>query len=811
MLVILMLIVFVIISTQLSAAEKKSAIYHSGWIDLNKNGRMDPYENPKLDIEKRIDDLLGRMNIEEKTCQMATLYGYGRVLKDEVVGEHWYQEFWKDGIANIDQHLDGRHGSQYAWPPSKHLKIIEQIQKFFIEDTRLGIPVDFTSEGIHGASFQGATCFPVPPGIGSTWNVELVKKFGHVTGREARAAGFTNVYAPILDLARDARWGRNVECFTEDPYLASRMGVAMVKGLQAEGVASTPKHFAVYSMPKGGRDGKCRTDPHVSPREVENVLNAPFKAAFMEGGALGTMSSYNDYDGIPITGSKEYLIKKLRQEWGFKGYVVSDSKAVVYIFEKHHVADSYKEAVRMAVEAGLNVRTSFNPPEVFANPLRELIREGKISMETIDSRVRDVLRVKYLLGLFDRPYLENPESADEIVRCKEHLDVSLEASRQSIVLLKNENNTLPLSKKIKSILVAGPLANSKEYALSNYGPHNGKEGKEIEEYKGHEIDVISVLEGIEKKLGNDVVVKYAKGCEIADPRWPESEIFPEDPNESERAAIQEAVEMAKTVDVAVVVLGGKVLNYAKDKHVTVCESHSRTSLDLPGFQRNLVKAIYETKTPTVVVLMNGRAVSINWINKYVPAIVETWFAGEKGGQAIAEVLFGDYNPGGKLPVTFPKTVGQIPLNFPYKRASHAGSHFNVRIKGSLYPFGYGLSYTKFGYENLEISPERQGPKGKVKISFDVKNIGGRTGDEVVQLYISDQTSSVTAYEKVLRGFERITLEPGQKQKVTFTLGPEDLCLLDRNMEWVVEPGIFEVMVGSSSEDIRLKGSFEIVK
>jgi beta-glucosidase len=798
------------VSTSL-LAQDTSSIYHDGWIDLNKNGRMDPYENPKLDIEKRIDDLLGRMNIEEKTCQMATLYGYGRVLKDEMVGEHWRQEFWKDGIANIDQHLDGRHGSQYAWPPSKHLKIIEQIQRFFIEETRLGVPVDFTSEGIHGASFQGATCFPVPLGIGSTWNVELVKKIGHITGKEARAAGFTNVYAPILDLARDPRWGRTIACFTEDPYLASRMGVAMVKALQSERVASTPKCFAVHSVPKGGRDGKCRTDAQASPREVEMIFLAPFRAAFMEGGALGTMSSYNDYDGIPITGNEYFLTKKLRQEWGFKGYIVSDSMAVIYLFEKHHVADSYKEAVRLAVEAGLNVRTSFTPPEDFVNPLRELIKEGKISMGTIDSRVRDVLRVKYILGLFDHPYLDDPNSGDKVVHCREHQDVSLQVSRQSVVLLKNEDEFLPLCKeKIKSILVTGPLADSVDYPFTNYGPHNGKEGKEIQGYKSHGIKVISVLEGIKKKLGNNAVVKYAKGCEIADPRWPESEIFPEEPNESERAAIQEAAELAKTSDVAVVVVGGKNINFAGDKYVTVGESHSRTSLDLPGYQRDLVKAIYKTGTPTVVVLMNGRPISINWINKYVPAIVETWFAGEKGGQAIAEVLFGDYNPGGKLPVTFPKTVGQIPLNFPCKRASQAGSHFNVRIKGALYPFGYGLSYTRFGYENLEISPEKQGPKGKVKISFDVKNIGRRTGDEVVQLYISDQTSSVISYEKLLRGFERITLEPDQKTKVTFTLGPEALCLLDRNMEWVVEPGIFEVMVGSSSEDIRLKSCFEIV-
>ncbi len=778
-----------ILSTEaVGARSGKSSINKNGFNDLNKNGRMDPYENPKLDIERRIDDLLARMTLEEKTCQMATLYGYRRVLKDELPTEQWPNKIWKDGIANIDEHLNGVRETEYSWPASKHARALNEVQKFFIEKTRLGIPVDFTNEGIRGVCNEGATCFPAQIGVGSTWDVELVKAIGQVTGKEGRALGYTNIYSPILDLARDPRWGRVVECYSEDPYLTSQLGMAMVKALQAEGVVSSPKHFCVYSVPKGGRDGRARTDPKVARREVETMYLAPFKAAIKEAGALGVMSSYNDYDGIPVTGSSYFLTKKLREEWGFKGYVVSDSSAVKFIFSKHKVAPTYKDAVRQSVQAGLNVRTTFTPPNVFINPLRELVKEGKLSMKTIDERVRCVLRVKFLLGLFDRPYVEEPELSDRIVGCQEHQKLALRASRESIVLLKNEGKLLPLRKDIKSILVAGPNADAVKSSLSRYGPSNVK--------------VISVLEGIKNKVSQRTEVKYVKGCELTDANWPESEILPNPPTESEKKQIEEAERIAQKVDVAIVVVGGS--------EKTCGESRSRTSLELPGYQLDLVKAIYKTGTPTVVVLINGRPLTVNWIDKYVPAVVEAWFPGAKGGQAVADVLFGDYNPGGKLAVTFPKTVGQVPMNFPYKPGSHADNKRSTRILGVLYPFGHGLSYTEFKYSGFKITPEKQGPAGNVVVGLEVENIGKHKGDEVVQLYINDVVSSVTTYVKELRGFKRIVLGPGEKEQVTFTLRPDDLSLLNRNMERVVEPGTFEVMVGSSSEDIRLRGSFQIV-
>ncbi|MEA1912333.1 MAG: glycoside hydrolase family 3 N-terminal domain-containing protein [candidate division WOR-3 bacterium] len=781
---ILIPLFFSIDSEAQTIQSKREDIYHRGWIDLNKNHKMDPYENQKLDIKERIEDLIARMSMEEKTCQMATLYGYGKVAKDQLPTKEWFNKIWKDGIANIDQHLEGSPQTEYSRPPSKHAQALNEVQKFFIEKTRLGIPVDFTQEGIHGVHHDNATCFPAPIGMASMWDEKLVEEIGHITGKEAKALGYTNIYAPICDLARDPRWGRVVENYGEDPYLASRLAVAMVKGIQAEGVVSTLKHFCVYGIPKGGRDGPCRTDPKAPLRDVENIYLAPFRAAIVESGALGVMASYNDYDGIPITGSKEFLTKKLCGEWGFKGYKVSDSDAVKFIFSKHHVAPTYKEAVRQSVEAGLNVRTTFNPPEVFINPLRELVKEGKLSMKTIDERVRSVLRVKFLLGLFDHPYVEEPLLSDKIVHSKKHQELALKASQESIVLLKNEGGLLPLDKDIKSILVTGPNANESRDVLGTYGPINVK--------------MITVLEGIKNKVSSKTEVKYVKGCNLVDKEWPESEILPNPPSETEKPRIEEAKSIAKTVDMVIVVLGGS--------NRTCGESRSRTSLDLPGFQPDLVKAIYETGTPTVVVLLNGRALTINWINKYIPAIIEAWYPGEKGGQAIADVLFGDYNPGGKLSVTFPKTVGQIPMNFPHNPGTRGKGR--CRVSGVLYPFGYGLSYTDFEYSNLKITPE-ESADGNVSVSVDVKNVGDMKGDEVVQLYINDVVSSVITPVEELKGFRRITLKPGEKKRVSFSLVADQLSLLNRNMERVVEPGVFKVMIGSSSDDIRLKGEFEV--
>lgn len=782
----------------------KHTMYKKGWIDFNKNGKMDIYEDPSAPLDERIEDLLSQMNLEEKTCQMVTLYGYGRVLKDDLPQENWKNMLWKDGMGAIDEHLNGFRqwglppsDNEYVWPASKHAWALNEVQRFFIEETRLGIPVDFTNEGIRGVESYMATNFPTQLGLGHTWNRDLVYKVGEITGREARLLGYTNVYAPILDVGRDQRWGRYEEVYGESPYLVAELGTAMVKGLQKNyQVAATGKHFIAYSNNKGAREGFARVDPQMSPRELEAVHAMPWKRVIRDAGLLGVMSSYNDYDGIPVQGSKYWLTDRLRKDMGFTGYVVSDSDAVEYLFQKHGVAKDMKEAVRQSVMAGLNVRCTFRSPDSYVLPLRELVKGGSIPMHIIDERVRDILRVKFKIGLFDVPYQVDLQEADRVVNSRENQEVALQASRESIVLLKNKENLLPLNlQNIKTIAVCGPNADEKSFALTHYGPLA--------------VEVTTVLSGMRDYLEGKSEVLYTKGCELVDERWPESEIVKIPLTQEETDEIEKAVENLKKADVGVVVLGGGVR--------TCGENKSRSDLDLPGRQQDLLEALWATGKPLVLVLINGRPLSINWADQHIPAIVEAWYPGSQGGKAITEVLFGDYNPGGKLTVTFPKSVGQIPFNFPAKPASQVnggtkpGLHGNQsRVNGPLYPFGYGLSYTRFKYDDLKISPEVVTPFQPVEVSFKITNTGKYAGDEIPQLYVRDVVSSVIVYEKYLCDFDRIHLNPGESKQVKLTIQPEDIALLNEYHEWVVEPGEFRVMVGASSEDIRLKGAFNVV-
>ncbi|HEX7027133.1 MAG TPA: glycoside hydrolase family 3 N-terminal domain-containing protein [Gammaproteobacteria bacterium] len=791
--------VFLLTIGSLSQAQEPGKnIYNGDWIDFNKNGKKDLYEDPSKPVEKRVRDLLAQMTLEEKTCQTATLYGYGRVLKDKQPTPEWKNEIWKDGIANIDEQLNGVQGhrtfiaNEYTYPHSKHAEAINNIQRWFVEETRLGIPVDFSNEGIHGLTHDRATPLPAPIAIGSTWNKQLVYEAGTIVGREAKALGYTNIYAPILDVARDPRWGRTVETYGENPFHIAELGIRMAKGIQSQEVASTLKHFAVYGIPKGGRDGNVRTDPHVAPREMHELHLYPFRRVINEAQPMGIMSSYNDWNGEPVTASRHFLTELLRQQFGFKGYVVSDSGAVEFVHDKHKVAKDYKEAVRQVIEAGLNVRTHFTHPRDFILPLRELVREGKVSMKTLDSRVADVLRVKFELGLFDQPYVENIQKADEVLAPENTQDFVLEMAKQSLVLLKNKNNILPLNiDKIKNILVTGPLAAETDYVISRYGPSN--------------IKVTSILEGIKEYAGRRASVSYAKGCEVVDGNWPESEIIDTPLTTEETAEISSAVKLARKADAIIAVMG--------ENEFTVGESLSRTSLDLPGRQQQLLQALEATGKPLILVLVNGRPLSINWADKYIDGILETWFSNSRVGTAVAETIFGDYNPGGKLPITFPKTVGQIELNFPYKRGSQDNQieGKDARVHGALYPFGFGLSYTMFEYSNLSVFPKEQRIGGNIEVTADVTNTGSRKGDEVVQLYLRDKVSSVVTYEYDLRGFERVTLGPGQTKTVKFIIRPDDMALLYKKNRWEVEPGEFEVMVGSSSNDIKLKGGYTIKK
>ena len=781
----------------------KSEMYRKAWIDFNKNGVKDVYEDPSAPLEARIENLLQQMTLDEKTCQMVTLYGYKRVLKDDLPTPEWKELLWKDGIGAIDEHLNGFQqwglppsDNAYVWPASRHAWALNEVQRFFVEDTRLGIPVDFTNEGIRGVESYRATNFPTQLGLGHTWNRELIRQVGLITGREARMLGYTNVYAPILDVGRDQRWGRYEEVYGESPYLVAELGIEMVRGLQHNHqVAATGKHFAAYSNNKGAREGMARVDPQMSPREVENIHIYPFKRVIREAGMLGVMSSYNDYDGIPVQGSYYWLTTRLRGEMGFRGYVVSDSDAVEYLYTKHGTAKDMKEAVRQSVEAGLNVRCTFRSPDSFVLPLRELVKEGGLSEEVINDRVRDILRVKFLIGLFDAPYQTDLAGADREVEKEENEAIALQASRESIVLLKHAGELLPLDiNSTKKIAVCGPNANEEGYALTHYGPLA--------------VEVTTVLEGIQEKTKGKAEVLYTKGCDLVDAHWPESEIIDYPLTDDEQAEIDKAVENARQADVAVVVLGGG--------QRTCGENKSRTSLDLPGRQLQLLQAIQATGKPVVLILINGRPLSINWADKFVPAILEAWYPGSKGGMALADILFGDYNPGGKLTVTFPKTVGQIPFNFPCKPSSQIDGGKNLgptgnmsRINGALYPFGYGLSYTTFEYSDLDITPRVITPNESATVRLKVTNTGKRAGDEVVQLYIRDVLSSITTYEKNLAGFQRIHLEPGEAQELSFTIDRKHLELLDADMKWVVEPGDFVLMAGASSEDIRLNGTLTV--
>lgn len=782
----------------------KHSMYRKGWIDFNKNGVKDIYEDPTAPIEKRIEDLLSQMTIEEKTCQLVTLYGYKRVLRDSLPIPEWKNKIWKDGIGAIDEHLNGfeqwgkiADNNPLVWPASNHAWAINEVQRFFIEDTRLGIPVDMTNEGIRGVEAYKATNFPTQLGLGHTWNRNLIHQVGYITGREAYLLGYTNIYAPILDVGRDQRWGRYEEVYGECPYLVSELGVAMVQGMQRDyQIAATAKHYAAYSNNKGAREGMSRVDPQMSPREVENIHMVPFEEVIRRTGILGVMSGYNDYDGVPIQGSYYWLTERLRKDMGFRGYVVSDSGSVEYLFNKHRVADSPIEAVRQCIEAGLNVRCNFSAPETYVLPLRQLYAEKSISEELINDRVRDVLYVKFMIGLFDTPYQTDLEAADREVNGEGNNKIALQASRESIVLLKNKNNLLPLdANALNKIAVIGPNADERDFALLHYGPLA--------------VEVTSVLDGLKNNIADKCEIIYEKGCDLVDANWPQSEIFKEELTSQEKEDIARAVKAAEQSDVAILVLGGGGR--------TCGENRSRSSLELPGRQEDLLRAVHATGKPVVLVMINGRPNSINWADAHVDAIVEAWYPGAHGGQAVYEVLFGEYNPGGKLTVTFPKHVGQIPFNFPYKPAANVDGGIipglegnQSRVNGALYNFGYGLSYTTFEYSNLNIEPNIVTDKEPFTVSFDITNTGNREGDEVAQLYIRDIVSTVTTYELNLRGFDRVPLQAGETKRVSLKVQPKDLSLIDLNMNRVIEPGDFDIMVGASSTDIRLKSLVTVV-
>ncbi|MBS7639363.1 MAG: glycoside hydrolase family 3 N-terminal domain-containing protein [Candidatus Bathyarchaeia archaeon] len=734
-------------------------------------------------LEFRVRELIRRMTLEEKIAQLGSIPA-SELLEGGKFSREKASKLIGKGIGQITR-LAGRllepGVPEGPREPSKIAAIANEIQRFLVEETRLGIPAIIHEECLSGLMAYGATTFPQAIGLASTWDPDLIQNITGVIRRQMRAIGVHQGLAPVLDVARDPRWGRTEETFGEDQYLVASMGVAYIRGLQGEslssGVVATPKHFAAHGFPEGGRN--C-APVHVPPRELMEVFLFPFEAAVREAGAYSLMNAYHDIDGVPCAASRELLTEILRWRWGFKGYVVSDYSAIEMLKTFHHVAADEMEAAVQALEAGIDIEL----PRIkcYGEPLLKAVREGIISEATIDEAVSRVLRVKFLLGLFDNPYVK-VEDAARAFDTPEDRALALKAARESIVLLKNDG-ILPLRKDLKSIAVIGPNADTTRGLLGDYS------------YTVHlncdfdAVKIVSILEAIKSKVSPQTTVYFARGCDIYNPS---------------KEGFKEAIEAASKAEVIIAVMGERSGMF-KLPAVTG-EGRDQTSLSLPGVQEDLLRALGELGKPLIVVLVNGRPMAVRWAAERASAIIEAWFPGEEGGNAVADVLFGDYNPGGKLPISVPKYEGQIPVYYS-RRSSSFGDYVFMDSK-PLFPFGHGLSYTRFEYSSLRIEPEKVGPAGRVSISFFIENVGGMKGDEVVQLYVRDPIASISRPVKELKGFKRLTLNPGERKRVTFTLFTDQLAFYNRYMRLIVEPGIYEVMIGSSSEDIRLTGKFEV--
>ena len=751
-------------------------------------GRVKPkYLDPKSAVDERACDLLSRMTLEEKVRQMGMLMS-SEVLKDGKFSAALAQRvLTQKGIGCVfEPRLD----------PASSARAVNKIQKYLTNKSRLGVPAMIISECSHGHQAPESTMFPAVIGLASTWDPDLVGKMASVAALEASAVGVRQSLSPDLDLGREPRWGRVEETYGEDPYLCSRLAVAYIKGLQGKGpgidsnhVVATAKHFAAHGSPAGGLN---MAPVAVGMRELRSLYLPPFKAAVTEARALSIMPAYHEIDGIPCSKSKLLLTNILREEWGFKGYVFSDFHAIEMLATFHRTAADLGEAGRQALEAGLDVEA----PRIkgFGKNLLDLVKKGEVEIETIDRAVLRILRVKFLAGLFENPY-PDPERAVALTNCDKHRRLARKVACESIVLLKNKGDLLPLRRDLLSIAVIGPNADAIQFGGYSYYKENG----------------VTTLRGIQKTVSRKTQVHYAAGCGVF---------------ELSKSGFSSAVKAAEAAEVAVVCVGGvSRMNFGakgrpiheqdKTKLPTCGEESDRAELDLPGVQQQLVEAVVATGTLTVVVLINGRPLSILWIAENVPAILEAWYPGEQGGNAIADILFGKENPSGKLPVAIPRCVGQVPVFYNQKPSGRGyyhqpgmpgrpGKDYVFTTPEPLYEFGYGLSYTKFKYSNLRVTPTTIDPGGQVRVSVDIRNSGSREGKEVVQLYLRDLVSSVTTPVKVLRGFKKINLKPNQGRTVNFVLSAKDLALLDEYMEWIVEPGVFEVMVGPLKRKFKVR-------
>lgn len=789
------------------------------------------YKDPTLPIEQRVADLLSQMTLEEKVAQLCGLMPMA-FWGPQGVNQARMQASLPHGIGQISG-VGMMGGAQIR----RTVEGLNQIQRYLVEQTRLGIPAIFHNEALNGLVAPQAINFPTAIGLSATWEPELVEQMADVIRRQMVAAGMRQALSPVMDVARDARWGRVHETYGEDPYLCGAMSIAFVRGLQGadwrEGVIATGKHFLGYGFSEGGLN--CAAT-HLGERELYECFARPFEAAIREAGLASIMNSYSEINGVPCVASKNVLTDLLRGKMGFDGFVVSDYFAVRRLLTQFHVAADLEEAAIQALEAGLDVELP--NPEAYPN-LVQAVRSGRVEMALIDQGVRRTLTWKFRLGLFEQPYAQVDQVAI-LFSDPEPRRLSQQLAAKSLVLLKNDG-LLPLRRDLKRVAVIGPHADSvraffgwytfppilelmREFMrnpetaaalglLSDDARRAQMDEVEMQAMKEVMADLqaaedleaaikamypaVSVREAIQQLLGPSVEVVYAQGCDLTDPST---------------EGFAAAVEAAKGADVAIVVLGDR----SSMLNGTTGEGKDRASLALSGVQQQLLEAVWATGTPTALVLINGRPLAVNWAAEHVSAILEAWYPGQEGGPAIAAALWGEINPGGKLPVTIPRSEGQIPIYHYHKMGSgyqrpeeNTLSQYTDIPNTPLYAFGHGLSYTRFEYSNLRIHPAQVDSRGQVEIACDVTNVGERAGDEVVQLYLRDRLARVTRPVQELAGFKRIGLAPGERCTVTFTVEMRQLGFYNHEMRFVVEPGAVDVMVGAGSDDIRLRGEFEI--
>ncbi|MBN1185192.1 MAG: glycoside hydrolase family 3 C-terminal domain-containing protein [Bacteroidales bacterium] len=775
---------------QQDTTEKFISVGNLRFRDFNRNGKLDIYEDYRRPIDARAQNLLSQMTVEEKLAQLRCPFEKKTALYPEnKFSQEKAKQMYSNGLGEILRLSDGQNAFALRiekTPSSGEIAVLaNETQHFFINETRLGIPVLFLEEGLHGLVVKDGTMFPTTLGMSSSWNEELFTEVYQAEAREARAIGTHNILGPVLDLALDPRWGRTEETMGEDPYLVSRLGVSIVKALQGNSenpdlhhVASTLKHFGAHGQPEGGGN----TGPvFISDRQLREVNFRPFKAAITEGKALGVMPNYNEISGIPTHANKWMLTDVLRNEWGFKGVVISDYTATQELYQVHHVAGNKVEAGTLALNAGVDLELV---DDFTYSGIPEAIDKGLTSIENLNRAVLRVLDLKFRLGLFENPYIETNNT--ETVGSKEHRELALKAARQSMVLLKNDNQLLPLDrKKYKKIAIIGP--NADECILGGYSqlPRN----------------TISPLSAIREKY-KDVEINYAKGCDLI---WRRSSLRTTEKPEYVRNTklIHDAVEVAKNADIIILMLGGN--GQISREATSIFNQGDLANLELLGDQNELIDSLKMLNKPMAAFVFSGPPISFMHLNNSVPAIVQCWYLGQETGYAVAETIFGDNNPSGKLSISIPRSAGHLPAYYYHKPSSRIKG-YNLDDASPLYPFGFGLSYTKYEYNNLRIAKSTISKDENVTVTVDVKNIGERTGDEIVQLYIRDEVSSITRPIKELKDFKRITLNPGETKTVSFIITPDKLKFYNIDMKEVVEPGDFEIMVGSSSvafESVKL--------